>query len=138
MAEKLNQDQRSEIMRKVRGKDTKPELVVRRLLHRLGYRFRLHVRELSGRPDVVLPKYRTVVFVHGCFWHGHTCPKGRLRPVTNAEFWARKIDGNIKRDAKHRVDLQDSGWQVLTVWECELKNAELLDEYFSRIKANRA
>ncbi len=138
MAEKLSPDRRSENMRRVRGKDTKPEMVVRRLLHRLGYRFRVHRRDLPGRPDIVLPKYKTVVFVHGCFWHGHTCRKGVLRPVNNAEFWAKKIDDNVRRDLRSCTALQDAGWRVLVIWECRLKEPESLYECLKGIAADPA
>ena len=137
MAEKLSPDQRSENMRKVRGRNTKPEVMVRCLLHRLGYRFRLHRRDLPGSPDIVLPKYKTVVFVHGCFWHGHSCRKGTLRPVTNAEFWARKIDGNIQRDQRNYAALRELGWRVLVVWQCQLKDGEWLYECLSKISRNQ-
>lgn len=117
---------RTRNMRAVRSKDTKPELVVRRLAHSLGYRFRLHRKDLPGRPDLVFPGRRAVIFVHGCFWHGHDCAKGKKRPATNAEFWNTKLDGNRDRDERHVSQLEAGGWKVLTVWECELKNREIL------------
>jgi len=123
--DRISPEKRSEIMSRIKGKDTKPELVVRRLLHRMGYRFRLHRKDLPGKPDVVLPKWRTVVFVHGCFWHGHDCPRGS-GPATNAEFWREKIRRNKERDERATAELEAAGWAVKTVWECELKNPEAL------------
>jgi DNA mismatch endonuclease, patch repair protein len=111
---------RSKNMRAVRWRDTKPELFVRRELHRAGYRFRLHRRDLPGNPDIVLPRYRLAVFVHGCFWHGHTCSKGQQRPRNNADFWAHKLDGNIRRDHRNCAALCQLGWQVRVLWECSL------------------
>lgn len=112
---------RSEVMSKIGGKNTKPERIVRSLLHRLGYRFRLHRRDLPGRPDVVLPRYRTVIFVHGCFWHLHPgCPSGRL-PGTHREFWQKKLEGNMARDARNVGALRSEGWNVITLWECEVE-----------------
>ena len=117
---------RSEIMAKVRTKNTKPEVRLRSYLHRLGFRFRLHRKDLPGKPDIVLPKYSTVVFVHGCFWHGHDCRKGRL-PTTNVEFWETKISKNQARDAQAVGKLKKLGWNVWTVWECRLQeDAEAL------------
>lgn len=104
-------------MRQIRSKDTQPELAVRRLLHRLGYRYILHDKRLPGCPDIVFPSRRKVIFVHGCFWHGHSCKRGS-RPTTNAEFWADKIESNQVRDAQHIKQLRLAGWRVLVVWEC--------------------
>lgn len=118
-------NKRSELMSRVRSKDTKPERIVRSLLHQAGYRFRLHRNDLPGKPDIVLPKYHTVVFVHGCFWHGHKCPKG-ARPVTNTQFWEAKLDRNIKRDARNTLLLKSAGWKVIVIWECETKKTESL------------
>jgi DNA mismatch endonuclease (patch repair protein) len=119
-------------MSRVKGKDTKPEKLVRSLLHSMGYRFRLHRKDLPGKPDIVLPKHRKVVFVHGCFWHGHDgCPRA-ARPAANAEFWNRKIDGNIKRDAQKLEELKVAGWQALTIWQCELRNVEALRAKLSK------
>lgn len=108
-------------MSAVRGKNTAPELLVRRLLYRLGYRYRLHAADLPGRPDIVFRKRRCVVFVNGCFWHGHDCPRGS-RPSSNVEFWRRKIDKNQERDRLVRKRLREDGWRVLTVWQCETKD----------------
>ena len=105
----------------IRGKDTKPEISVRKMLHQAGFRFRLHDRQLPGKPDVVLAKYRTAIFVHGCFWHGHKdCALFRL-PGTRPEFWSEKIGGNVKRDESNIVLLMRAGWKVAIVWECTLK-----------------
>ena len=105
----------------IRSKNTRPELVVRSFLHRKGFRFRLHRKDLPGTPDLVLPKYRTVIFVHGCFWHGHDCRYFRL-PKTRTDFWDEKISGNRARDAKNRELLLHSGWNVLEVYECEIRD----------------
>jgi DNA mismatch endonuclease (patch repair protein) len=114
-------EKRSEIMSKVRSKDTKPEMLVRSSLHALGYRYRLHVKELPGNPDIVLPKYHTVIFVHGCFWHQHPgCNKASL-PKANSEFWKRKLNDNINRDNKVCQKLKVSGWNIITLWECEIE-----------------
>ena len=119
---------RSEIMARITGKNTIPELRVRRLLHQLGYRFRLHRNDLPGKPDIVLPRWKTVIFVNGCFWHGHSCKRGskNRRPKSNTGYWNSKIDANIKRDAKHHRALADLGWQSIVIWECELSAPERL------------
>lgn len=111
---------RSKNMRAIRGKNTKPEILLRKALHALGFRFRLHVRALPGSPDIVLPKYRAVIFVHGCFWHGHSCPMFRL-PQTRTEFWLDKISENVRRDEAAVVGLVSAGWRVATLWECAQK-----------------
>lgn len=117
---------RSRIMSHISGKNTKPEILVRSLLHRMGYRFRIHKKDLPGRPDICLPKHKKVIFVHGCFWHGHeNCPRSK-RPTTNVEFWNKKIDGNIERDKENIKKLRRLGWQTLTIWTCEIKNQEEL------------
>lgn len=110
-------------MRRIKGRETRPELRVRRALHAAGLRFRLQRRDLPGRPDMVLPALRTAVFVHGCFWHGHNCPKGTRRPQSNAEFWAAKLDRNTERDRDVQAALEEAGWAVRIVWECELDYA---------------
>lgn len=126
MADTVTPDQRSRIMAQVKGKDTKPELLVRRLLHRLGYRFRLHRKDLPGSPDIVLPRHRKVIFVHGCFWHGHEgCSRG-TRPTSNTEFWNVKIDRNIERDTLAVRRLEEAGWRSLIVWQCEIKDTMAL------------
>ncbi|HOX38615.1 MAG TPA: very short patch repair endonuclease [Candidatus Brocadiia bacterium] len=109
-------------MARVKGKNTKPEKVVRSLLHKMGYRFRLHVSSLPGNPDIVLPRHRKIVFVNGCFWHGHKkCRKGAL-PKSNPEFWAKKLAQNVKRDVRVRRQLRGNGWRILTLWECEVSD----------------
>lgn len=113
-------------MSRVRGRDTSPEWIVRRLLHRLGYRFRLHRKDLPGTPDIVLPKHRAVVLVHGCFWHGHPgCPRA-ARPVNNKEFWDSKLDRSIERDLEIQEKLEVRGWRVIVVWQCHLRDREAL------------
>lgn len=113
-------------MRSVRGKNTRPEMVVRRLAHRLGYRFRLHRRDLPGSPDLVFPARRAVIFVHGCFWHQHDCPRGARRPSSNASYWHPKLARNVERDGEVRQRLGDEGWRVLAIWECEMRDSEQL------------
>lgn len=115
---------RSRMMAAIKGRDTKPEMTVRRGLHRRGFRFRLHDRALPGRPDLIFPRYRAVIFVHGCFWHGHDCPFFRW-PKSRPEFWREKIGANIERDQKVRTALRESGWRVLTVWECTFRGKNL-------------
>jgi DNA mismatch endonuclease (patch repair protein) len=115
--DKLTPAARSGLMSRIRSKDTKPEMVVRRLVHRLGYRYVLHDKRLPGSPDLVFPSRRKVIFVHGCFWHGHSCGRG-FKPKTNEAFWSKKIVGNKARDAKRLRELRRQGWGVLTVWEC--------------------
>jgi DNA mismatch endonuclease, patch repair protein len=115
----VDQATRSRMMSGIRGKDTKPELEVRRFLHRLGFRYRIHDKHLPGHPDIVLPRYRTVVFVHGCFWHQHPGCKLAAKPGTNAEFWRDKLRGNVERDARSIQRLSELGWRSVTVWECE-------------------
>lgn len=114
---------RSRNMAAIRGKHTRPEMVVRRALHALGLRYRLHAR-LPGRPDLVFPKHRAVLFVHGCFWHRHTCANGRVTPRTRAEFWKAKLTGNAERDRRNRHALRKAGWRVLVIWECEIASTQ--------------
>ncbi len=111
---------RSRMMSGIRGKDTKPEMVIRRGLHALGFRFRLHDRQLPGKPDLVLKSRKAVIFVHGCFWHGHDCHLFRL-PGTRTEFWQAKIEGNRLRDRKAEADLKGQGWRIATIWECAMR-----------------
>lgn len=124
MTDVVDKKTRSRMMSGIRGKNTKPELIVRRYLHRHGFRYRLHDRKLPGHPDIVLPKYQTVVFVHGCFWHQHDCVRF-VWPKTRREFWAEKISGNVQRDQVNAQLLRDMGWQVLVVWECDLSDKRL-------------
>ena len=111
---------RSRMMAGIRSKDTKPEMAVRSALHCLGFRFRLHRSNLPGKPDLVFPKYRAVILIHGCFWHGHNCHLFKW-PKSHAEFWRQKIGSNISRDQRHVVALMERGWRVATIWECALK-----------------
>lgn len=105
----------------IRGKNTKPEIIVRQALHRAGLRFRLHRKDLPGKPDIVLPKYHAVIFVHGCFWHGHGCRYFKV-PKTRTDFWLDKITANARRDRIHEDDLRNAGWSVFIVWECEIRD----------------
>ena len=115
-------ENRSRNMSRIRGKDTKPELQLRSLLHRQGFRFRLHSADLPGKPDIVFRRQRTAIFVHGCFWHQHrNCPKATI-PMNNHDFWKAKLERNVVRDAENLKELQKQGWQVISVWECELKH----------------
>lgn len=115
---------RSQIMRAVHSKDTQPELAVRRILHALGYRYRLHRKSLPGSPDLVFVRRRKVIFVHGCFWHGHDCKRGARKPKSNVDYWQAKIARNQARDARSVDALERAGWETMTVWECELRLAE--------------
>jgi DNA mismatch endonuclease, patch repair protein len=119
VADVLTPEQRRRNMRRIRSRDTKPELIIRRGLHALGLRFRLHRKDLPGTPDIVFPKYKAVIQVHGCFWHGHDCPMFKW-PSTRPEFWKKKIVGNRQRDQAAFLALRKSGWRVLVVWECAL------------------
>lgn len=122
MTDTFDEKKRSDIMSKVHSKDTKPELIVRRMLHSMGYRFRLHRVDLPGKPDIVLPKYKLAIFVHGCFWHGCSkCSHAQKRPQNNSVYWNRKLDMNIERDRKNEFNLKELGWAVLIIWECETK-----------------
>ena len=115
-------------MSHVSGKNTKPELIVRSLLHRMGYRFRIHKKGLPGKPDITMPRHKKVIFVNGCFWHGHeNCPRSK-RPKTNQDFWDTKLDGNIARDIINFEKLKSLGWDVLVVWTCEVKNSAVLKQ----------
>lgn len=120
MADRLTSEQRSRNMSRIRGKDTKPEMVIRRLLHGMGFRYRLHRRDLPGSPDIVLPKHMAAIFIHGCFWHGHQCHLFRW-PATREEFWRAKIARNTERDTAALVALHAAGWRTLVVWECAVK-----------------
>lgn len=124
MADVHTPEQRSFNMSCIRGRDTKPELIVRSIVHQMGYRFRLHRNDLSGRPDLVFPGRQRIIFVHGCFWHMHRCRYGRVVPKTNAEFWQAKRTGTVERDRNNRRALRADGWRVLTVWECWTRDPE--------------
>jgi DNA mismatch endonuclease (patch repair protein) len=126
MTDVLTPEQRRRNMSAIRGADTRPEMIVRSLVHRMGYRFRLHRRELPGKPDLVFPARRKVILVHGCFWHLHDCPYGRVKPATNAGFWANKRGQNAARDGRNVAALETAGWSVLVIWECETRHPEPL------------
>jgi DNA mismatch endonuclease, patch repair protein len=124
--------ERSRNMSRIRSSDTRPELAVRSLLHRLGFRFRLHQADLPGRPDVTLPSRRTVIFVHGCFWHRHAGCRLTTSPVKNKSFWDAKFQGNVARDARAVASLEAQGWFVMTIWQCELADMDVLADKLSR------
>ena len=126
MPDVYDQAQRSKVMRSVRSENTKPEVIVRQMLHALGYRFRLHRQDLPGKPDIVLPKHRKIILVHGCFWHQHPGCKDADRPQSNVEYWNGKLDRNVRRDQEHMAALAASSWQMLIVWTCETRNKEQL------------
>ena len=119
---------RSRIMRAIKSKDTKPEMLTRRTVHGMGYRYRLHRKDLPGKPDLVFPSRRKAIFVHGCFWHGHDCPHGSRTPKSNREYWVAKIGRNRERDAQSEAALKQAGWRVLIVWECQMKDQEAFRE----------
>ena len=130
MPDVMTPQQRHECMSHIRSKDTKPEQLVRQTLWRNGFRYRLHVKVLPGKPDIVLPKYRTVIFINGCFWHGHEGCRYYVIPKTNTSFWLDKITSNKVRDARDKSALNEAGWRVVTIWECELKKEQLLKSLF--------
>lgn len=125
-------EQRSRIMRAVKGVDTTPEMAVRRIAHRMGYRFRLHRKDLPGKPDLVFPRLGKVVFVNGCFWHGHDCARGVRAPKGNAEYWRAKIQRNCARDASNLAALKALGWASIVIWECELKQPLRVQQRLTR------
>ncbi len=133
MADVMTTEQRSRCMAAIKGKDTKPEMIVRKYLFSRGLRFRIQVRKLPGNPDIVLPKYKTVIFVNGCFWHGHEgCRYFRL-PKSNVEFWKEKIERNVARDFRNEAELKTLGWRVIRVWECEIKTVAQREEYLKHL-----
>lgn len=129
MTDIFSPKKRSQIMKKIGPKNSKQELFIRKLIFSFGYRYRLHRKDLPGKPDLVFPKYKKVIFINGCFWHGHTCKRGKL-PETNREFWKKKICGNVKRDKENYKKLKEFGWKILVVWQCEIKtkNTEYLQQ----------
>ena len=131
MTDHISSDLRSRLMGRIRGRNTKPEMLIRRMVHRMGFRYRLHRQDLPGTPDLVFPSRKKVIFVHGCFWHQHDCPRG-ARPTSNKKFWDAKLDNNVRRDQETMSLLEDRGWSVLVVWECQMKNLEELED---RMKA---
>jgi DNA mismatch endonuclease (patch repair protein) len=126
MTDIYDKTKRSSLMSRVRKRDTGPELAVRRIIFSLGYRYRLHVKELPGSPDIVLPRHRKIVLVHGCFWHAHHCRAGRA-PSSNTEFWLPKLQKNVERDRRNINDLESLGWKCLIVWQCEIKDLKALE-----------
>ncbi len=132
MSDRVSAEQRSRNMARVRNKNTAPEMIVRKTLHRLGYRFRLHRRDLPGSPDIVLPRHHTAVFVHGCFWHGHPGCARAARPQTNEAFWNAKLDKNVRRDKEAQEKLSSQGWRVLVIWQCQTKNPADLEVLIHR------
>lgn len=121
MVDRLTKQQRSWVMGRIRSKNTKPEIMVRSILHRMGYRFRINRRDLTGNPDIVLPKYKTIIFVHGCFWHRHNGCREASTPKTRKKYWREKFARNVKRDKHNARELRKDGWSVLTVWSCQVK-----------------
>ena len=121
MADRMTQEQRHRCMARIKGKDTKPEMIVRRYLHAHGYRYRINVKRLPGTPDIVLRKYRTVIFINGCFWHGHEGCRYFVIPKSNTQFWEKKIERNKQRDVEKRIQLRHLSWHTIIIWECELK-----------------
>ena len=140
MSDIYSKSKRSDIMSKISGKETKPEILVRKYLFSLGFRFRKNVKDLPGKPDILLPKYKTIIFIHGCFWHGHDCKRGAL-PETNQEFWQEKIEKNFERDIHNISELRKNGWSVIIIWQCEIKNKEAknirLRKLIEEIKNNK-
>ena len=133
MTDIVSEEQRSYIMSRVPSKDTKPELLVRSFLHRSGFRFRIHGKKLPGRPDLVLAKHQTVVFVHGCFWHRHTgCAKATM-PATRVRFWREKFERNVSRDRDNQAKLQNLGWRVIVLWECEITTIASREDRLARL-----
>ena len=122
MADVLSKEQRRRCMSHIKSKDSKPELLVRQFLFANGFRYRLHRKDLAGKPDIVLPKYKTAIFINGCFWHGHNNCKYATIPETNKEFWTNKISGNVQRDIQNITKLKEQGWRVIEIWQCQLKS----------------
>lgn len=128
----LTPERRRRNMSRIRSRDTKPEKLARSLLHRMGYRFRLHRKDLPGKPDIVLPRHQTAILVHGCYWHRHPDCRFAYTPKSNTRFWERKFQENIARDARQTRELTASGWRVLIIWECETRNLEVLGKRLRR------
>src|SRR6267142_5174742 len=132
MADVLTRAQRSFNMSRIRSRDTRPEMIVRSIVHRFGYRYRLHKKDLPGKPDVVLVRHRKIIDVHGCFFHMHKCRYGRVVPATNAKFWRTKRQSNVERDRRNLRALKREGWRVMIVWECETRNLPKLSKRIER------
>jgi DNA mismatch endonuclease (patch repair protein) len=133
MADKITPEERSRVMAQVRNRDTTPEKRVRSWLHHNGYRFRLYRNNLPGCPDIVLPKYKTVIFVHGCFWHRHEGCKRASMPENHKDYWRAKFERNVVRDKRVQQELKEKGWRAVVVWECETRNASVLEEKFTAV-----
>lgn len=133
MTDIVDQATRSRMMARIRNRDTAPEMAVRRELYRLGIRYRLHNGKLPGRPDIVIGRLRTVIFVHGCYWHRHPGCRLAYTPKSNVEFWQRKLEGNAKRDAENQARLVEMGWRVIIIWECEIRDREALRQRLARL-----
>ena len=139
MADVHTPEQRSYNMSRIRGKNTKPEELVRKFLFAQGFRYRKTDARFPGKPDIVLPKYKTVIFINGCFWHGHEGCKYFVWPKSNEQFWRNKIEGNISRDQRNAMLLRDSGWEVIVIWECQLKKdsfSEVMDKLVQQLKSS--
>lgn len=132
MADVHTKEQRSFNMSRIRNKNTRPEIFVRSIVHRMGYRYALHRKDLPGHPDMVLTKHHKIIFVHGCFWHMHKCRYGKVKPATNVNFWKTKREGNVVRDKRNLLKLRKNGWKVLVVWECQTRNSEHLFDKLSK------
>jgi DNA mismatch endonuclease (patch repair protein) len=132
MVDSLTPAQRSQCMAAIRGRDTRPEMAVRSLVHAMGFRYRLHGRNLPGTPDLVFRARKKIIFVHGCFWHTHSCPRGQLKPATNSDFWSEKRTRTVRRDALNSAALKKKGWKVLTIWECQLRSVGVLSRRIVR------
>lgn len=135
MADVHDKATRSYNMSRIKGKDTKPEMLVRKFLHAQGFRYKLHVKTLPGKPDIVLPKYKTVIFIHGCFWHGHERCKYYVIPKTRTEWWLNKINSNTANDKRAGKALKKEGWEIITLWECQLK-PKTLEKTLSKLLKN--
>jgi DNA mismatch endonuclease (patch repair protein) len=138
MTDVFTPEKRSSVMRRVKGKNTQPEMQVRRLLTRMGLRYRLHRKDLPGKPDIAMPGRKLAIFVHGCFWHGHDCARGARVPKANRDYWLAKVSRNRNRDLEHTAALQASGWRVLTVWECALKDEAKLEATITDLTSSTA
>jgi DNA mismatch endonuclease (patch repair protein) len=133
MSDVFDPAKRSAVMARIKSRDTKPELLLRRVLTDLGARYRLHRKDLPGSPDVAMPGRRLAIFVHGCFWHGHDCARGSRVPKANRDYWLAKVARNVARDARNRTDLEAAGWRVETVWECQMKDQGALKERLAEV-----
>ena len=127
MADNLTAEQRRRNMTAIKSRHTKPEMIVRSIVHRFGFRFRLHDKKLAGKPDIVLPRHKKIILVHGCFWHLHDCKRGNVTPKTNTDYWQNKRFNNVERDKKNLKILENQGWKVLVIWECRIKKLLILE-----------